>query len=155
MCSSYGNANQDALAQALQDQANLDGVVLPTSVKTILDSWTFKMGYPVIKITRNYQTGAATATQVILIKIRRRFGEIAIVLTVVQDRFLLRKSANSNDTTVYRWWVQLTYQTPSNPKSRQWMTEAQTSAALTNLGASANQWVVFNVDQQSWFLLLI
>ena len=64
ICSSYGNANQEDLWTALGQQATLEGVVLPTTLNVIMNPWTYKMGYPYITITRNYQTGAATATQV-------------------------------------------------------------------------------------------
>lgn len=52
------------MLRALQDQANIEGVSLPATLKQIIESWTNKMGYPVINVTRNYQTGEATVTQV-------------------------------------------------------------------------------------------
>ena len=52
------------LWNALGTQASLEGVVLPTTLNVIMNPWTDKMGYPYITITRNYQTGSATATQV-------------------------------------------------------------------------------------------
>lgn len=60
----YGNANQDDLWAALQAQATQEGVSLPATVKDIMDTWTYKMGYPVITVTRDYQTGDAFVTQV-------------------------------------------------------------------------------------------
>lgn len=62
--SAYGNAQQDDLWKALQEQADEENVVLPATVKEILDTWTYKMGYPVVKIVRDYTTGGATVTQV-------------------------------------------------------------------------------------------
>ena len=47
----YGNAVQDDLWTALTYQAELDSVQLPTDIKTIMDSWTLKMGYPVVNVT--------------------------------------------------------------------------------------------------------
>lgn len=32
----------------------MDGLVLPATVKALMDPWTTKMGYPLITITRNY-----------------------------------------------------------------------------------------------------
>ena len=40
----YGNAVQDDLWAALTEQAVIDSVELPASVKNIMDSWTLKMG---------------------------------------------------------------------------------------------------------------
>lgn len=62
--SAYGNAQQDDLWQAMQEQADEEDIVLPATVKEILDTWTYKMGYPVITVTRDYATGGALVTQV-------------------------------------------------------------------------------------------
>jgi aminopeptidase N len=62
--SAYGNAQQDDLWQAMQEQADEEGIVLPATVKEILDTWTYKMGYPVVTVTRDYATGGALVTQV-------------------------------------------------------------------------------------------
>lgn len=62
--SAYGNAQQDDLWQALEEQANIDKVVLPATVKQIMDTWTYKMGYPVVKVVRNYEAGSASVSQV-------------------------------------------------------------------------------------------
>jgi hypothetical protein len=48
----------------MQEQADEEGIVLPATVKEILDTWTYKMGYPVITVTRDYATGGALVTQV-------------------------------------------------------------------------------------------
>lgn len=60
----YGNAVQDDLWAALTYQAEKDAVKLPTNIKTIMDSWTLKMGFPVITITRNYSSLNISARQV-------------------------------------------------------------------------------------------
>ena len=48
----------------MQEQADEEGVGLPATVKDILDTWTYKMGYPVITVTRDYATGGALVSQV-------------------------------------------------------------------------------------------
>jgi hypothetical protein len=48
----------------MNDQAIADNILLPTSVRTIMETWTLKMGYPLINVTRQYQTEGATITQV-------------------------------------------------------------------------------------------
>lgn len=45
-------------------QADADGVSIPFGVKAVMESWTNKMGYPVVTVTRNYQTGKCVVTQV-------------------------------------------------------------------------------------------
>jgi len=56
---------EDDLWIALQTQVDLEGVDLPASVKEIMDSWTVKMGFPVITVIRDYfRERAAMVTQV-------------------------------------------------------------------------------------------
>lgn len=62
----YGNAVQDDLWTALTYQAELDSVKLPTDIKTIMDSWTLKMGYPVVNVIRNYTYSLITVQQVLI-----------------------------------------------------------------------------------------
>ncbi|KAI9551913.1 hypothetical protein GHT06_022250 [Daphnia sinensis] len=130
----YGNANQDDLWAALQTQVDLDGVILPATIKEIMDTWTYKMGFPFITVTRDYQTGGAN---------------------VKQERFLLRKSNDSTDPIVYQWWVPLTYTSDfTQAAKRDWLPVSQVSKPLTNLGAASNQWVIFNVEQQNYYRVL-
>lgn len=62
--SKYDNAEQDDLWSALTDQAHADGN-LPSdlTVKTIMDTWTLQMGYPVVNVVLNGD-GTASLTQV-------------------------------------------------------------------------------------------
>ena len=73
-----------------------------------------------------------------------------IVVIGTQERFLLRKSANSTDTHIYRWWVPLTHVSGSNSARRsEWISDAEATKTIANLGVGANDWVIFNFDQQS------
>ena len=62
----YGNAQQDDLWQHLTDQAHQD-FILPEdmNVKSIMDTWTLQMGFPLITITRNYSDSTASVSQVL------------------------------------------------------------------------------------------
>lgn len=73
--SEYANAGQDDLWRSMTKQARTDGV-LPTDidVKTIMDTWTLQMGFPMITVTRNYETGLLHFQQVRYIF----FGSISI-----------------------------------------------------------------------------
>ena len=67
-----------------------------------------------------------------------------------------RKSNDTTDTTVYQWWVPLTYTTDfTRPKSLAWIAESDVSQTIGNVGASPNQWVIFNVDQESQSQIII
>lgn len=60
----FDNAVQDDLWQALQQQANQDNIPFPATIKEIMETWTSQMGYPVIAVTRNYQTNTTLVSQV-------------------------------------------------------------------------------------------
>jgi aminopeptidase N len=150
--SAYSNAGQDNLWAALQTQADLENVVLPATIKEIMDTWTYKMGFPFITVTRDYQTGGALVTQVCQMRkdiILKKTNKLIKSINP-QERFLLRKSNDSTDPIVYQWWVPLTYTSDyTQTTKRDWLPVDQVSKTLSNLGASANQWVIFNIDQQS------
>lgn len=63
--SAYGNTVQQDLWKALQQQADEEQIVLPDTVENIMETWTRQMGFPVINVTRSYNSSnGATATQV-------------------------------------------------------------------------------------------
>ncbi|EFX67144.1 hypothetical protein DAPPUDRAFT_203795 [Daphnia pulex] len=129
---SYKNAVEDDLWLALQQQVDEDGISLPASVKDIMDTWTLQMGFPLITVTRDYSTGGAS---------------------VSQDRFLIRKNPNSTDTHVYLWWVPLTHTNGGDllVRKTEWISKDQPSTTIGNLGASSDNWVIFNYDQQNLY----
>ena len=61
----YGNTVEGELWAALDSAAQEDSVQLPADIKTIMNSWTLKMGFPVVTIVRNYSSQTAIATQVL------------------------------------------------------------------------------------------
>jgi hypothetical protein len=70
-----------------------------------------------------------------------------------QERFL---RVATDDTTVYRWWVPLSYRTLSSPlPSFAWIPDTTQSITIPSLGATSNQWVLFNVDQGGKILLRV
>ena len=90
----YGNAEQNDLWDSLTNQAHkvrsLDNDI---SVKTVMDTWTLQMGYPVINVNRNYEDNS---------------------MTITQERFLSlknqpKKSGETEDTHDYKWWVPISF----------------------------------------------
>lgn len=92
LTSQYGNAVQDDLWDALTKQAKTNNVPLPAGVKQIMDTWTLKMGklhesfvfymnltcfviewtilgFPVVMVKRDYQSGTISLSQVIYISV--------------------------------------------------------------------------------------
>lgn len=145
---------EDDLWKALNEQAIADGVVLPSSMKAIMDTWTLQMGYPVVSVVRNYESNSALISQVNLY-LKLNFSNIHAVLFLnAKERFLLRKSEMpSNDTHVYRWWIPLSYATESNPNERNvdWLSDEEQSKSISVQGSNNNQWVLFNIDQKSMY----
>lgn len=119
-----GLGNPNALWAALQTQIKRANPSQSISVKTVMDTWTTKAGYPVVSVTID-DKGA---------------------VHVAQKRFLLR---NLNDTsTNVTWWVPLTWQTQSKSDFndltvRHWL---NTSETTLNLRVDPKEWVIFNVQ---------
>ncbi|EFX67104.1 hypothetical protein DAPPUDRAFT_302210 [Daphnia pulex] len=128
----YGNAVQDDLWDALTKQAKVNKVPLPTGVKQIMDTWTLKMGFPVVTVTREYENSSVSLSQ---------------------ERFLMQRSnASSQDKTVYLWWVPLTYTTDFQTVGSTWLADGQTGKKHElSIPVDKNQWVIFNVDQMGYY----
>ncbi|XP_071548249.1 aminopeptidase N-like isoform X2 [Panulirus ornatus] len=131
----YDNAEQDDLWRHLTEAAHEDGT-LPDdlTVKIIMDTWTLQMGYPVIKVVRSPDGTSAT---------------------VSQERFLLVKEENSDDTHEYRWWVPLTYTTEDDPnfnntQAQVWMKDSEAQLTIPSL-PSKEQWVIFNLQETGYY----
>lgn len=64
-CRAYKSACQNDLWDALTEQAQKDRVMDTTlTVKEIMDTWILQPGFPVVKVTRSYETDSLTVTQV-------------------------------------------------------------------------------------------
>ncbi|KAK4302667.1 hypothetical protein Pmani_025262 [Petrolisthes manimaculis] len=131
----YGNAEQDDLWEYLT-QAGYRDDVLPTNltVKTIMDTWTLQMGYPVITVQRN-ETDTSTV--------------------ISQERFLLTRQENSEDTHDYKWWVPLTYTDQaeadfSQTQPKVWMKDSEAQITIPHL-ATKDHWVIFNLHQTGYY----
>ncbi|MPC23578.1 Aminopeptidase N [Portunus trituberculatus] len=131
----YDNAEQDDLWRHLTEAAHETGT-LPANltVKTIMDTWTLQMGYPVIKVERSVDGTSAT---------------------VSQERFLLVKDDNADDTHDYKWWVPLTYTGQDQPdfsqtQAKVWMKDSEAQLTVTSLPPK-DHWVIFNLQQTGYY----
>ncbi|KAF2365596.1 Peptidase M1 membrane alanine aminopeptidase N-terminal [Trinorchestia longiramus] len=131
--SRYGNAQQDDLWTALTDQGYADGTLREDlSVKTIMDTWTLQMGYPVVNVELTED------------------GEAVIS----QKRFLLVENPDSLDTHDYKWWVPITYTTQESPDFTQtipfyWLSDNGESLVIKNI--STTGWHFFNLQQTGYY----
>ena len=129
----YDAAEQDDLWHHLTDQGHKDGR-LPTNmdVKTIMDTWTLQMGFPVVTVRRNYQEKTATVTQ---------------------ERFLIGNQ-EKKDSKKYSWWIPLTFAAAGSSFddtfSKDWMKEGEQTKDISGMPDS-NTAVVFNVQQTGYY----
>lgn len=61
----FSTASDNDLWTSLTDQAHQDGTLDQTiTVKDIMDSWTDRPGYPILKVQRDYSNGKVVLSQV-------------------------------------------------------------------------------------------
>nr|CAD7396260.1 unnamed protein product [Timema cristinae] len=132
-----GNSSADAenLFDALNEQYLEDLNLHDINVKTVMNTWTLQMGYPVLTVTRDYSS--------------RR-------VTVSQERFLLRPAINGTDTHDYKWWIPLTYTTKSeldfvDTETKQWLTATEESKQLTTPIINQEDWIIFNIQETGFY----
>ncbi|KAI8519879.1 Endoplasmic reticulum aminopeptidase 1 [Branchiostoma belcheri] len=143
----YSNAVQDELWEELTLAARADGQT-DLDVKTVMDTWTLQMGYPVVSLTRDYGRGTAQATQ---------------------QYFLLDPTASTSAPSDfgYRWHIPLTFITRGNSfdqPEQVWMRPDQDTSSVNLQGAGSDDWVLTNIhrvgyyrvnyDQTNWQLLI-
>uniref|UniRef100_A0A336M458 Aminopeptidase n=1 Tax=Culicoides sonorensis TaxID=179676 RepID=A0A336M458_CULSO len=147
----YRNAEQDDLWHALTEEAHRTGALPKTiSVKQIMDSWTLKVGYPVITVTRDYTNNS---------------------VEIVQERYLL-DVIRSRDETLKCWYVPLSFTSQkernfSLTNARDWLEcdcENQDKPKMIYNMPDENDWILFNVqmsglykvkyDEKNWDLLI-
>jgi aminopeptidase N len=123
-----GLGSPDALWEAIKDQVDSAYPALNIPVKTIMDTWTTKPGYPVISITIN-DNG---------------------IVNIAQERFLLRNLDGTPKNVT--WYVPITVATQSkdfnNTNPKYWISAEKSTA---NLKINPKDWVVFNVQSSGFY----
>lgn len=127
-----GVGHPDNLWAAIQDQIDNESADprLNIDVKTTMDTWTTKAGYPLISVTINEN------------------GE----LQITQERFLLRNIDNSS--TDMTWAVPLTFTTQSeldfeNTIPKYWLSTDKSVAKFEAI--NPKEWVIFNIQSSGWY----
>lgn len=120
----YRNAETQDLWNALGEKANMD-------VKTIMDTWTLQMGFPVVTITRIGDTDKAQA---------------------IQKHFLLDPNTNVTVTSQfnYKWYVPLTYvfEGASQDPQTKWMNISSDKVEFT---WPKDKWIKGNFKQVGYY----
>ncbi|XP_038223162.1 aminopeptidase N [Zerene cesonia] len=126
----YGDAEQKDLWSALTNVARERGG-FDADVAVIMDSWTLQTGFPVLTITRNYDTGAVSFRQ---------------------ERFVLINSTIDEKPV---WWIPISYTTASekNFQSTQpqlWL-KGERSVVVENISISKDDWIIANIQQTGFY----
>jgi aminopeptidase N len=84
----FSNAVQDNLWDSLTSEAHRVGVLPPDmSVNKIMDTWTLQTGYPIITVTRDYQRGTATITQVSSVTLSHYYTAFLVKVVAVVTKY--------------------------------------------------------------------
>ena len=103
-------------------------------VKTIMDTWTLQMGFPVVTVRRNYQENTAT---------------------ISQDRSLIGGSKDrKKESKEYSWWIPLTFAAANSSfeetYNKNWMKEGEQTSDISGMPNKSTA-VVFNVQQTGYY----
>ena len=97
----FGNAEQDNLWDELTKQAHKDKTLdASVTVKDIMDTWTLKMGYPVVDVKRN-----ATAKKLVL-------SQKWFLLNPLSK---MKQPQNLAEYNSKKWYVPFTFTTQDAP----------------------------------------
>eukprot|EP00058_Branchiostoma_floridae_P012543 XP_002598031.1 hypothetical protein BRAFLDRAFT_221575 [Branchiostoma floridae] len=129
----YSSTIQEQLweefTQVINGQSDLN-------VKSMMDTWTLQMGYPVITFTRDYSSGK---------------------MDVTQQHFLKDASASSkvpDSKFGYKWYVPVSFTTKNgeeNPNSV-WLTPTTGKQNIhVHIGAGTEDWILGNVEQVGFY----
>lgn len=134
--SQFSSVSSDDLWNALQ--AALDESDIPHDVyklKEVMDTWLKQRHYPVVRVTRNYDTGETILTQ---------------------EHF--RSKSKNEHIDSDKWWIPLTLATQTNPDFSNtlpihWLRPQDKNISID--GIDINDWVIVNVQQMGKYVLHI
>ncbi|CAG5041327.1 unnamed protein product [Parnassius apollo] len=141
----FGDAEQrdlwSALTAAAQGSGAFDG-----DVAVVMDSWTLQTGFPVLTITKDYDTGE---------------------IEFKQERFVLINNTLEDQKSPV-WWIPVSYTTAAekdfeSTRPQLWL-RGERSIVVKNISISRNDWIIANIqqtgfyrvnyDQHNWELLI-
>lgn len=119
-------------------QAALDESDVPHNaykLKEVMDTWLKQRHYPVVRVTRNYNTGEITLTQ-------------------EHFRPINKKQRIDSD----KWWIPVTFATQTNPNfsntlPTHWLRPQDKNISID--GIDPNDWVIVNVQEMGKYILCI
>lgn len=134
LCRSYQAADQDDLWHYCTEEARYTHVFDNTmSVKDVMDTWTLQTGFPVVTVTRDYNTSTITFQQ-------KKF-EYA-------DEVAKKKFSEMNESL---WWIPITYTTSNTlnfteTRPSSWIRKTK-EMVLQGIDINNLDWLIVNVQQ--------
>lgn len=133
----FSSATPDDVWSALQ--AALDESDVPHDgyrLKEVMDTWIEQRHYPVVRVTRNYDTGETT---------------------LVQEHFRPHvKSGQEGKIDKDKWWIPLTYATQTNPNfsntlPTHWLRPHDKNVIID--GIDPDDWIIVNLQQIGYYIV--
>ncbi|XP_011690580.1 PREDICTED: uncharacterized protein LOC105451677 [Wasmannia auropunctata] len=128
-----GLGHPDVLWKAINDQVikSVDPRLKSIDVKTIMDTWTTKAGYPVVTIVIN---------------------DNGVILPLYQNRFLLTNFTCESPTN-HTWTIPLTFTTQSKPDFDNTIPKYWMSTERYNIRVKVDpkEWVIFNLQSSGFY----
>lgn len=127
--SAYSVADTNNFLEAIQTVIIEEKYNFKYDLKTVMNSWIYRPGYPVLHVSRNY------TTHTVVIKQERFFSYNA----TFEER-------NSSSHT---WYIPINYATQSKPdfedtKPDFWVTNSSMEIVIS---AGSDEWILFNKHQ--------
>ena len=105
------------------------------NVKEIMDTWTLQMGYPIVKVERDYKSNE---------------------LRLTQERFLMFRDASIKDEHLYRWWIPISCTqsdaTYFNTETEFWMSPKSHNHVTSDYcNTPLDKALIINVQQTGYY----
>ncbi|XP_057333462.1 aminopeptidase N-like [Microplitis mediator] len=122
----FRGVTSNDLWSSLQEAYNKKFINNSLNIKNVMEPWINQRGFPILNVTRDYDTG---------------------LVTITQSNVL----ANRKDTT---WSVPISYATQSNPNFSStvpvtWIKQNERSITLS--GVDPDDWIILNVQQRGYY----
>ncbi|XP_065076994.1 aminopeptidase N-like [Ochlerotatus camptorhynchus] len=134
----YQSSDQDDLWTFLTAEArNLNVFDDSTTVKEIMDTWTLLTGFPVVTVTRDYESKT---------------------IVFAQERFIFiepNKNTSKKSEEGPLWWIPITFTTLgesnfNNTKPNIWM-RAEDKLDLQDMDIPNHDWMIVNIQQTGYY----
>lgn len=130
---SYNDAAEENLFDALQQAVNEDSSVPSLNIKDIMSSWSKQKGFPIVKVTRDYENGTIFLSQQ---RYRANTSVIDLTSYWIPYNFITSKDEVTNKTISDGWLPKDIYSHTITQENRTW---------------SSKDWIIFNKQSTGYY----